>query len=71
LAIIAIVATAVLQSITPYFLKLFVNAIPALDYQGLINILLLYIAVVTGSLIFDVLSGWLGDVVLLDASRDA
>lgn len=71
LAIIAIVATAVLQSITPYFLKLFVNAIPALNYQGLINILLLYIAIVTGSLIFDVLSGWLGDVVLLDASRDA
>ena len=71
LTIVSIVATAVLQSVMPYFLKLFVNAIPSLDYQALINILLIYIAVVMGSLITDVASNWFGDVVLLDAARDA
>lgn len=71
LALAAIVATAVLQSLTPYFLKLFVNTIPGLNYQALINILLIYIAVVMGSLVTDVASAWLGDAVLLDAARDA
>lgn len=71
LAIVCIVATAALQSITPYFLKLFVNAIPGLDYQNLINILLIYIAVVIGSLITDVASAWFGDAALIDGARDA
>ncbi len=71
LTLISLVATAILQSVMPYFLKLFVNEIPALDYQALINILLIYIAVVMGSLITDVASNWFGDVVLLDAARDA
>lgn len=71
LAIAAIVSTAVLQSVTPYFLKLFVNTISELNYQDLINILLIYIAVVMGSLITSVASEWLGDGTLLDAARDA
>lgn len=71
LTLISLVATAILQSVMPYFLKLFVNEIPGLDYQALINILLIYIAVVMGSLITDVASNWFGDVVLLDAARDA
>ncbi len=70
LTIVCIVATAVLQSIMPYFLKLFVNEIPGLNYQALINILLIYIAVVMGSLVTDVASAWFGDIVLLDAARD-
>lgn len=71
LTILCIVATAVLQSVMPYFLKLFVNAIPELDYQALINILFIYVAVVMGSLITDVASAWFGDVALLDGARDA
>lgn len=69
--IICIVVTAVLQSVMPYFLRLFVNTIPSLDYQALTSILLVYIVVVMGSLITDVVSAWLGDIVLLDAARDA
>ncbi len=71
LVIALVVITSILQSITPYFLKLFVDTIPELNYQSLLNILFVYIAVVAGSLITDVASGWLGDVVLLDAARDA
>lgn len=71
LVIVLVAVTSILQSITPYFLKLFVDAIPNLNYQNLLNILFIYIAVVAGSLITDVASGWLGDLVLLDAARDA
>jgi len=71
LFVLAVVATAALQSVTPYFLKQFVDKIPALNYQDLINILFVYIAIVMGSLITDVVSGWLGDVILIDAARDA
>jgi ATP-binding cassette subfamily B protein len=66
-----VVVTSGLQSITPYFFKLFVDAIPALNYQNLMHILFIYMGISVLSLTIDVISGWLGDVVLLDAARDA
>jgi ABC-type multidrug transport system fused ATPase/permease subunit len=71
LVIVTVVITSALQSITPYFFKLFVDAIPALNYQNLMNILFIYIGISVLSLTIDVISGWFGDVVLLDAARDA
>ena len=71
LVIVTVALASTLQSIVPYFFKLFVDAIPSLNYQNLINILLIYIGVSILALAIDITSGWLGDIVLLDASRDA
>jgi ABC-type multidrug transport system fused ATPase/permease subunit len=71
LIIVTVVVSSVLQSITPYFFKLFVDAIPDLNYRNLMNILLIYIGISVLALTIDVISGWLGDIVLLDAARDA
>lgn len=72
LCVIALVILAsVLSNITPYFFKLFVEAIPDLNYSRLLNILLIYLAVNVASLVFDIGSSWLGDLILFDAARDA
>jgi len=71
LVIVCVVATSALQSVTPYFFKLFADAIPSLNYDRLMHILLIYVGVGVLSLIVDTASGLFGDMVLLDAARDA
>ncbi len=71
LVVAGVVVTSGLQSFTPYIFKLFVDKIPSLNNENLIRILLLYIVVNVGALVTDVTSSYLGDVVLLDAARDA
>lgn len=71
LFIISVVVAGILQSISPYFLKLFVDAIPYLDYGKLINILLIYTGVSVLGLTISILGEWVGDVILLNSSRDA
>jgi len=71
LVIVTIVIANVLYNITPYFLKLFVEAIPSLDYQQLIQILVVYTAIGILGHIFGIGGEWISDVILLEASRDA
>lgn len=66
-----VVLTAILSSITPYFYKLFVEAIPSLNYQKLLNILFIYLGVSFMALILDTVSIWLGDIILFDSSSEA
>src|SRR3989338_7509716 len=51
-----VVLGSVLQSVTPYFYKLFVDELPSLKYMVLINILIIYILVRVGGLILSMIS---------------
>jgi ATP-binding cassette, subfamily B, heavy metal transporter len=59
------------ESIQPYFYKLFIDAIPGGDFSVLLNILFAYVGVRVLKLIFDVLTYFIGDSVLLRSARDA
>lgn len=67
--IASVVIAAVLENITPYFYKLFVDAIPTLNYQTLFRILLYYIAVSVISLLFVEISFFIGDKITFVAAR--
>lgn len=68
---IALVIYSIIQSIQPYFYKLFVDAIPNGNNNILFNILIIYIAVRLLEVVLDVATFWLGDWALIDAARDA
>jgi ATP-binding cassette subfamily B protein len=68
---IFLVALGILESILPYFYKLFIDAIPSGDYQVLLQILYVYLAVRLAKLAVDVITYILGDSVLLSSARDA
>lgn len=61
----------VINSINPYFYKLFVDALPTHDYGVLFKLLLWYVGVRALEVVFDLIVYLLGDVVLLQAARDA
>lgn len=67
--LILVILGSILGSVTPYFLKLFVEAIPTLNYQRMIVILLFYFGFNIISLILEVASGWIGDSVLFGAAK--
>lgn len=67
--IISVVVAAILDNLTPYFYKLFVDAIPSLNYQTLFKILILYLIVSIGSLLSIEVSFLAGDKVLFEAAR--
>lgn len=71
LVLVFVVVGSILGSVTPYFLKLFVEAIPSLNYQRMVLILLFYTGFNLFSLALDVASGWVGDSVLFTASSHA
>ena len=52
--ILLVTLASILTSITPYFFKLFVEAIPTLNYQWLLQILFIYLGVNILALAFDV-----------------
>lgn len=64
-------ALALSESITPYFYKLFIDAISANKQTPLLNLLLIFIFVRFLSVLFDVITGWLGDKISIPAARDA
>lgn len=66
-----VILASILTSITPYFFKLFVEAIPTLNYSWLLQILFIYLGVNILALAFDVVGIWFGDAILFDAARDA
>ncbi len=62
------VAAAILDNLVPYFYKLFVEAIPGLNYNALLRILLVYIATSLTSLFFVEISFFAGDKVTFAAA---
>lgn len=60
----------ILENIDPYFYKIFADSIPQKKYSQLITALLLFIAARIATNIFNTLSRFLGDKVLIPASRD-
>ncbi|HKB88514.1 MAG TPA: ABC transporter ATP-binding protein [Patescibacteria group bacterium] len=64
----AIMAGA-LDNLIPYFYKLFVDAIPTLNYPTLLRILIFYIATSVLSLFFVEISFWFGDKATFDAAK--
>lgn len=69
--ILLVVISQILYSITPYFYKLFVEAIPGLNLDYLIRLLFAFLAVNVGALALDIASFWLGDYILFNAAAEA
>jgi len=69
--VVSAVLAGVLDNLVPYFYKLFVEAIPALNYATLLRILIFYIATSVASLIFVEISFWFGDKVTFEAAKIA
>lgn len=68
---ILLIGLGVVESIQPYFYKLFVETIYANDLSKMLAVLWIYIGVRSFNLILDVITYTIGDWVLLPASRDA
>ena len=66
-----VIISNVLFSLNPIFYKKFVDSIPSLNFDNLLNILLLYMAVRVSAVIIDMLTFWIGDYVLFQSSIDA
>lgn len=66
--VLLVIFASAVGSLTPYFYKLFVEAIPSQNYDKLFQILLVYVGVSFLSLILGELSFWSGNYVLIDAA---
>lgn len=71
LFVLSVVGFSFFQTIQPYFSKLFIDNIAAKNISLLIKILVFYGISRSLQLIFDNLSFWMGDKVVIPASRDA
>lgn len=60
----------ILESIYPYFYKLFIDAIPSMDAALLLKILFAYVGVRLLKLTFDLATYFFGDLALLATARD-
>lgn len=69
--LLCLTVLAFLNSIQPYFYKLFVDAIPEGDLVAVSSILFWFILVRFVELLMDVATYWFGDMVHLPAARDA
>ena len=69
--VVSAVLAGALDNLVPYFYKIFVEAIPTLNYQTLFKILVYYIATSVASLLFIEISFWFGDKVTFDAAKTA
>jgi ATP-binding cassette subfamily B protein len=68
---IIIVVAAVLGSILPYFYKLFIDALTNSQLERLISLILLYVGISFAALLADMLSYFVGDIILFRATIDA
>lgn len=69
--VVIVTISSILQSIQPYFYKLFVDALGSQKLAQVTQVLIGYILVRLFSLIFETTSHFLADSVVLPASRDA
>jgi ATP-binding cassette subfamily B protein len=63
--------SSISYSVQPYFYKLFIDAVPSQNFRLLTSILIGYIGIRVFEIIFDNLTFYLGDLVVIPASRDA
>jgi len=71
LVLTIIVLSSIVNSITPYFYKIFVDEIPSFNYQHLIYILLIYTGVRMLGTYLNALSFGIGDLILKESAADA
>ncbi|HEX9008264.1 MAG TPA: ABC transporter ATP-binding protein [Patescibacteria group bacterium] len=71
LFVIFLISLGVVESIQPYFYKLFIETIYASEFGKIITVLWIYVGVRVLNIIFDVATYTVGDWVLIPASRDA
>lgn len=69
--ILLIILSNILFSLNPIFYKKFVDSIPSLNFDSLFNILLLYMLVRVSAVIFDLITFWVGDLILFQSSANA
>ena len=69
--VLLVIISNVLFSLNPVFYKKFVDAIPSLDNNILLNILLFYMLVRVSAVIIDVLTVFIGDYILFQSAVDA
>ncbi len=67
--LVLIVVNPLVDSIFPYFYKLFVDTIPTLDYYLILKILGLYVGVRLGSIILNTLTFFVSDLLATDGVR--
>lgn len=68
LFLLAIISGSTLLSFTPYFYKLFVDALPSLNYNELLGILVIYILVRIVGLILDMISYSIGAYLVFNSA---
>lgn len=68
--ILLVIIATVLQNITPYFFKLFVDEIPKLNYSYLIRLLYFFIGINIAGLLFNIASFWIGDYILFNTAKE-
>lgn len=66
--LVLIITNSTLNSIVPYFYKLFVDELPKLEYAILLKILVLYFAVYLGGLLVSTISHYVGDILLFNSA---
>ena len=66
--ILLVIGSNVLYNLTPYYYKIFVDAIPGQNFDLLFKILLMYVGVRVSSLVLDNFSRWVGDYNLIEAA---
>jgi ABC-type multidrug transport system fused ATPase/permease subunit len=66
-----IIVAPLVESILPYFYKLFVDAIGKLDYPSLLKLLITYVGLYLLSRGLDALAYFVGDILLIDALIDS
>lgn len=66
-----LISEYILFALNPYFYKLFVDAIPSLNYQTLFKILILYLGTRVAAMLIDLAVGWIGDLIVFTSSSDA
>lgn len=69
--VLLVITASVLSSITPYFYKLLVDAIPSQNFQKLLGIICIYLGVNVLSLLVSEVGFQLGNFNLIDASVNA
>lgn len=69
--ILMFIVSGVLFSLTPYFFKLFVDAIPSLDFQRLMTILGIYVGISLLAQAIEVTSMSMGDRIIVHAAARA
>lgn len=69
--ILLVIITNTLFALDPYFYKLFVEKIPNFNYSELLNVLIIFLIVKFVAVILDILTGVLGDFIVIEGAKRA